>query len=285
MIDIAGGISIFDRGLGFGRHLFGQYRKNPSLYLEGKLTSGLELAYRIIGLFEAHDVSRTQIYRLLSKEFPDIKPSLNAEALQPLISAELIANISELFGVRKAWLEGEAGHIYDPLGHYKNISAYVDFIRDLKDRNPDELCFLTALKSARTAEDLYVDQPDIALFFSEPIAEIDDKTIYRYHPIYGSFPWDHSPALYHLCAFFNVAYERRFLPLKGYSVSQKHLARVAAGEAIPMHHVKISGIWHPEDYAYPEGCYNGRVELGDWQGVMDYFKNSSVMIQCKEEDP
>ena len=109
MMDIAGGISIFDRVLGLGRHLFGQYRKNPSLYLEGKLTSGLELAYRIIALFEAHDVSRTQIYRLLGKEFPDIKPSLNAEALQPLISAELIAHVADLFGVRKAWLEGEAG--------------------------------------------------------------------------------------------------------------------------------------------------------------------------------
>ncbi len=283
MIDLAWGISIFDRVLGLGRHLFGQYRKNPSLYLEGKLTSGLELAYRIIALFEAHDVSRTQIYRLLGKEFPDIKPSLNAEALQPLISAELIAHVAGLFGVRKAWLEGEAGRIYEPLCHYKNISAYVDFIGKLKDRNPDDLCFLTALKPAHTVDDLYLDGPDIALFFSEPIAEIDDKTIYRYHPMYGPLPWDHSPALYHLCAFFNIAYEGRILPLKGYSVPQKHLAKVAAGEAIPMHHVKISGIWHPEDYAYPAGSYNGRVELGDWQGVMDYFKNSSVMIQLRKD--
>lgn len=280
---IAEGVSIFEKVLKGGRYLFNQYRKNPALYLEGKLTTGLELAYRIIALFEAHGVNRTQIYRVFGNEFPAIKPSLDAETLQPLISAELIARISELFGVRKAWLEGESGRIYEPLCHYKDISAYVDFIRNLKERNPDQFCFLFALKPTHTADDLYVDHPDIALYFSEPIAEIDDKIIYRFHPIYGPLPWDHSSALYHLCAFFNVAYETRLLPLKGYSVPHNHLTKVAAGEVIPLCNVKVSGIWHPEDYAFPVGQYNGRVKTGDWQGVLNSFKNSGIQIGYKEE--
>ncbi len=281
MIDIAGGISIFDRVLKGGRYLFGKYRKNPSLYLEGTLTSGLELAYRIIALFEAHDVKRTQIYRVLGKDFPEIKPSLDAEKLQPIISEDLFARISELLGVRQAWLEGENGPIYELLSHYKNISAYVDFIQKLKQRNPENFCFLTALKPVHTANDLYVNQPDIALYFSEPIAELDRKTIYRYYPMFGPFPWDHSPALYHLCAFFNVAYETRLLSLKGYSAPLKHVVKVASGEAIPMYNIKVkaSSFWHPVDYAYPEGHYKGRVKIDDWQNVLNYFEDSGVKIQ------
>jgi hypothetical protein len=270
-MDIAGGVSIFEKLFKGGKYLLGQYRKNPSYYLDGELTSGLDVAYRIIALFEAHDVKRTQIYRLLGDRFPEIKPSLDAEHLQTLLNGELFDSVCEIFGVRKAWVEGEAGRIYDPLYHYKDLSAFGRFAHELKERNPEKLCLLTALKPSGTSESLYVDSPNVALFFSEQIVELDGKIIYRHHPIYDEFPWDHVPARYHLCAFFNIVYEAPLFPIKGYNVAQKHVDKVSAGEAIPMHKTKVTGIWHPGDYAYPIGQFNGNVKLDDWQGLLKYF--------------
>lgn len=47
--------------------LYGLYKKNPSHYLEGRLTTGLDVAYRALALFEAHGVKRTQIYCILGE--------------------------------------------------------------------------------------------------------------------------------------------------------------------------------------------------------------------------
>lgn len=270
-MDVAGGLSIFDKVIQGGKFLLGQYRKNPAHYLDGELTSGLEIAYRIIALFEAHDVKRTQIYRILGDKFPEVTPALDVEKLQSILNGELVTRISEIFGVRQAWIEGEAGHIYDPLCHYKNFPDLVDFARKLKDRNPESFCLLTALKPSGTSDDLYKGNTEVALFFSEPITELDRKTIYRYYPIYGSFPWNHTPARYHLCAFMNVVDRISLFPVKGCSVPKKAISKVSSGEAIPHYQMKTTGVWHPENYGYPLGHTIGKLNLEDWQGVLEYF--------------
>jgi hypothetical protein len=103
------------------RDLYGLYKKNPSHYLEGRLTTGLDVAYRVIGLFEAHGIKRTQIYRILGETFPEITPSLDAEKLQTMLNEALIRKICDLFGVRRAWLEGEDERIYEMI-HPDNVT-------------------------------------------------------------------------------------------------------------------------------------------------------------------
>lgn len=271
-MDIPGGLNIIEKIIKGGRFILKRRKDNSEYYLEGPLKSGLDISYRIIGLFEAHDVKRTQIYRLLGDRFPEIEPSLDARRLKSIITGELIEYVSSLFGVKKTWIEGEAGRIYEPLVHYKNLSGFNNYIERLGKKEADSFNLLTAIKSAGTSADIYSDCPRISLFFSEPIAAFDGKAIYRHQPILGPLPWDHSPARYHLSAFFNIAYETRNVVLKGYDVSRKHLEKVSCGEAIPMHKTKIMGIWHPEDYAYPLGLHNGHVNPDDWQAMEEYFQ-------------
>ena len=135
MIDLAGALSISEKIVKGVKSLYRLYKKNPTAYLNGSLTSGLEVAYRIIALFEAHGVKRTQIYQLLSDQFPEVTPAIDAENLKNHLSGELIKTVSTLFSVRVAWLEGEDGPIYDPLIHYKDLAEFVDFVRKLKMRN------------------------------------------------------------------------------------------------------------------------------------------------------
>lgn len=256
------------------RDLYGLYKKDPSHYLEGRLSTGLDVAYRVIGFFEAHGVKRTQIYRILGERFPEITPSLDAEKLLSILNEELIQNVCDLFGVRRAWVEGEDEKIYETLQQYKDFPAFVDFVHKLKELHPDEFCFLTMLKSSKKSADLYADMPDIAMFFSEPIAKLGDNIIYRYLPLYGSFPWNHQPARFHVCAFARIIENTPGFILKGYSVQRKYVEKIAAGKAIPHHRMKIKGGWHPGDYAYPEGQYNGRVKSKDWQELLEYFNEA-----------
>ena len=262
--------------------LYGRYKKNPSHYLEGWLTSGLDVAYRVIALFEAHEVKRTQIYRILGETFQEITPSLDAEKLQTMLNEALIRKICEFFGVQRAWLEGEDVEIYETLDHYKDFSAFVELVGSLKEHHPDEYCLLTMLKSSGKATDLYADRPEIALYFSEPIAQLDDKTIYRHLPIFGPFPWDHAPARFHICAFARVVDNTRGFLLKGYSVSRKYVEKLSEGKAIPHHKMKIKWRWRPDDYAYPEGQYNGRVKSRDWQDLLAYFKGAEILSSGPE---
>jgi len=253
-------------------YLWRRYKENPSSYLEGTLKDGPSIAYRIIALFEAHDVKRTQIYRLLGEKFPDIKPTLDAKKLESLLNGEIIDTVCEMFGVKKAWVEGEAGPIYDTQDYSKNLPAFVDFVRDLMVRTHENICILTALKPSQTGNDLYKDNPDIALFFSEQIAELDDKIIYRYHPFCGPFLWDHTPTRYHLGAFLNIADRTGNLKVKGYLVSQKQISKLSDGKTIPHYRMKTTGRWNPEDYGYPEGVTTiGKLKKEDWRGLLEYF--------------
>jgi hypothetical protein len=293
MLDILGGINIIEKVLKWGGTLWRRHKKNPSHYLGGELSSGLDIAYRIIALFEAHDVKRTQIYRLLGDRFPEITPSLDVEKLKSLLDGDLFDRVCELFGVRKSWVEGDIGPIYTPVPLYKNFSEFVVFVRNLKARNLGSHCFFTALKARGPSNDLYVDAPDIAIYFSELIADLDGKQIYRHHPILGPFPWKHRPTRYHLCAFLNVVDRTDHFSVKGYFAPPNHIAKVSAGEVIPLYQVKASVGWHPENYGYPFGHTIGRLELGDWRGTLEYlgeseefgFLNSNFAVKVFEETP
>ena len=282
MIEIAGSLKIFDKVFKGGKYLYQLYKKNPAYYLKGSLSSGLQVAYRIIALFEAHNVKRTQIYQILGDKFPEISPAIDAESLKSQLSGSLIQEVSDLFAVRQAWVEGEAGPIYEPLIHYKGLRNFIDFITDLKARNISDHCILIAYKSSATSVDLYNDSPHIALVYAEPLKEIGDKTIYRYYPVHGPFPWTHSPARYHLCAYFNVADNTPGLLLKGRSILSSLVEGIGSGEVIPSRlKVKAEGLWHPEDYGYPESYTIGKLSLEDWESVLKYFGSSAEFQALK----
>ncbi len=241
MVDIGGSLTILDKLFKGIKYLYQLYKKNPARYLTGSLSTGLELSYRIIALFEAHNVKRTQIYLLLGKQFPKISPTLDAGSLKDYINGEMLEAVSKMFGVRQSWLEGEAGPIYEPLLHYKGLKKYIDFIDGLNSRNSQNYSTLFVYKSSTVSEDLYADCPHVALVFAEHLIEIGDKQIYRYYPVYGTFPWTHGTARYHLSAYFNIADNTPDLIIKGFSASSKQVEEIGSGEIMGLCHVCRTG--------------------------------------------
>lgn len=172
--------------------------------------------------------------------------------------------------MRQAWVEGEDGLIYDPLVHYRDFQSFAEFVREIKSRTPQDYCFFTAYKPTRTSSNLYEECPDIALFFSEPVKQIGEKTIYRHRPVYGPLPWRHLESRYHLSAFFNVADNTPGLIVKGHSASQSNIEKLGSGKLIPSS-VSPMGIWHPEDFGYPLGSTIGKLTPEDWRNTSQYF--------------
>lgn len=241
---------------------------------------------RFIYLFKAHGIERTQIPRFLGEDFGITVADVSTdEKLLHVLNEKILSAACERFGVRRGWIDGADKRVYDTLVHYKDLPEYASFIKNLTERHPDQSCFLYAYKAAKTSSDLFKSQPDISLVFAEPIAEIDQQTIYRYYPLYGPFPWSHIPARFNLYAFFTLAYTTSGrIVLRGYDVPFKNITELAEVNIIP-EAVKIEGIWHPEDYAFSairhEMPMNSKEISAFWtyindKGWLEYFDKDII---------
>lgn len=205
---------------------------------------------RFISLFKEHGIERTQIPRFLGENFDiSVADVSTDERLLHVLNEKILNAVCDRFGVRRGWMDGVDKRVYELLYHYKNLPDYVNFVKTITEKHPDEFCLLYAYKPANSSSNLFKSYPDISLVFAEPIAAIDQQTIYRYYPFYGPFPWDHSPARFNLYAFFTLALSTHGLALKGCEVSPKYINEISLGNIIP-EAIKNEGIWHPDDYAY-----------------------------------
>lgn len=209
-----------------------------------------EVVERFVYLFKAHGIERTQIPRLLSEDSGVTVADVSTdERLLHVLDEKTLNAVCDKFGVRRAWVDGADKRVYDLLYHYKNLPEYVSFIKTLTEKHPEEFCILYAYKQSKTSTDLFKSCPDISLVFAEPIAEIDQQTIYRYYPLFGPLQWSEIPTRYNLYAFFTLAFSTRGLVLKGHDVPYRFVSELAEGKIIP-ESIKTEGIWHPDDYAF-----------------------------------
>jgi hypothetical protein len=230
-----------------------------------------EVVARFLYLFKAHGIERTQIPRFLGDERGiSVADVSTDERLLHVLNEEILNAACDRFGVRRSWLDGADKQIYDLLYHYKDLPEYVGFIKLQTEKHSDQSCLLNAYKPVHTSADLFKSCPDISLVFSEPIAEIDQQTIYRYYPFYGPFPWSHTPARFNLYAFFTLAFATSGLVLKGYDVSPKIISELAEGKKIP-EAIKTGGIWHPDDYAFSSISHNMPMDSREIEEFWNYI--------------
>ena len=209
-----------------------------------------EVVERFVYLFKAHGIERTQIPRFLSEDSGITVADVSTdERLLHVLDEKTLNAVCDKFGVRRRWLDGADKQVYDLLYHCKDLPEYLSFIKTITGKHPDEFCFLYAYKPGDTSTDLFKSRPDISLVFAEPIAEIDQQTIYRYYPLSCPLPWGNTEARFNLYAFFTLAFSTHGLVLKGHDVSSKFITELAEGKIIP-EVMKIKGIWHPDEYAF-----------------------------------
>lgn len=210
----------------------------------------LSVAVRFISLFKAHGIERTQIPRFLGEAFNLTLADISTDGnLLRVLDERILDEVCNLFGVRRAWIDGACEQMYDRQMHYKDLPEFARFIAQLIAKHPDEPCILHAYKPSKTSADLFKNHPDISLVLAEPISDFDGVTIYRYYPLHGPLPWGHAEARFNLYAFFTLAFSTRGLVLKGHDVPSKLISELSEGKVIP-ETIKAEGSWHPDDYAY-----------------------------------
>ena len=226
---------------------------------------------QFIHLFKLHGIERTQIPRFLGKSFSLKVADFSTDGkLLRVLDEKILDHVCNIFGVQRAWIDDATGQMYDLQMHYKDLPEFARFITNLTEKHPDEFCILYAYKPSKTSTDLFKSQPDISLVVAEPIAELDEKTIYRYYPLYGPFPWEHTEARFNLYAFFTLAFSTRGLVLKGHDVPSKFISKLAEGRVMP-ESIKAEGVWHPDDYALSSISHDMPMDSREIDGFWKYI--------------
>lgn len=229
---------------------------------------------RFLYLFKAHGIERTQIPRFLGDKLGiSVADVSTDERLLHVLNEKILNAACDRFGVRRAWVDDADKRVYDLLYHYKDLPEYVSFIKTLIEKHPEEFCILYAYKPSKTSTDLFKSCPDISLVFAEPIAEIDQQTIYRYYPLFGPLQWSEIPTRYNLYAFFTLAFSTRGLVLKGHDVPYRFISELAEGKIIP-ESIKTEGIWHPDDYAFSSIRHDMPMDSREIDGFWHYVETN-----------
>ncbi len=143
-------------------------------YRKPKKLEDENVATRFIKLFEKHGVSRNQIPRYFEHGLSLDDVSSNDKLLTKLTHATLTA-AAKLFCVRIEWLEGADDKLYECHEFYKHPENYQDFLETLVTDESYRLRVMLVITSKFTHNE------DALLIIEEPIADLGEKQIVRYH--------------------------------------------------------------------------------------------------------
>lgn len=135
------------------------------------------LAGRFIRLFESHGVHRNQIPRFFGHGL-QIKDVQDDAVLLQSLTDDHLGDACALWGVQRQWLERGEGQSHARHFFYLEPKAFAAFTHALvsarTSKSQAELIF--TLFGSFDSRDL-----ESTLVISEPVGELNDETIYRYH--------------------------------------------------------------------------------------------------------
>lgn len=135
------------------------------------------IATRFVALFESHGVHRNQIEEFFGHGL-DIPSCANDEELLKKLTPKIISDVVKLFGVNKDWLEGSSTEIYDIPDFYKHPEEFDFYLAELV-KNTDAIK-LSAYALTANKKSIH-EFNDSLLVIAEPIGEINQREIYKYH--------------------------------------------------------------------------------------------------------
>lgn len=229
--DIKTGIDILEKLVGWGRSLSGK-RKQASESVAG----------RFFRLFEAHGIHPNQIPRFFGHGLTLKDVQSEADLLQKLDELALQA-ACDLFAVRREWLDGAEEKAYQGHDFYKHPERVMDFLRALKEANPDgDLDGILLASEEREGQALII--------LRETIGTIGEKTIYRYH-LLNNWTFSYWKARAYLAACVAIAW-RGEVCIRGFFSDNKTVEELASerclvGAVCDGFDAYLGKKWHPED--------------------------------------
>jgi len=239
------------------------FKQKPSPIQAPADTSPLAVVARFISLFENHGVKRSQIATffglgLTLKDFKDDDSLLEA------ITEEQLQAAIELFGVRREWLDGVDSQIYDTRRIDKNLKEFSSLLEELKSRGVSGgALFVPESDMTRKSSSLLV--------LEEPIGELGEMPVYRYHTYSGwIFPYWKSRAFITACVA--IAWEKQVY-VHGQKLPPTDMGKLSEGTefiGVSEWHGGLPHLgqrWEPEDLADNPKVYLDGVDEGSFGKV------------------
>jgi len=140
------------------------------------------IATRFVALFESHGVHRNQIPEFFGHGL-DMSSCSNDDNLLNKLIPEMITDAVQLFGVSKDWLEGSSTEIYDIPSFYKQPALFESYLVELLKGSPAQKLSAYALTTNKKLIPKINTFNDSLIVIAEPIGELNQREIYKYHLI------------------------------------------------------------------------------------------------------
>lgn len=184
------------------------------------------IATRFIALFESHGVHRNQIEEFFGHGL-DIPSCATDEELLKKLTPEIITDAVKLFDVNKDWLEGSSAEIYNIPDFYKRPKELDLYLTELLKSTDANKLSAYALRSEEKLRNAYND----SLFvIAEPIGEINQRDIYKYH-LLGNWRINYWKSRAYFTACCALLYKHGLL-VSGEIVERKWLSDIYEGQKL-----------------------------------------------------
>jgi len=221
---IIGLIKDLFKGISFVRNWLKKRKSQPEDVASGD--NVLALAQRLVQIYKAHGVERTQIPRFLGNEFGLTLPDVSTdEKLLHALNENIINKTCDLFGIRREWLDGAELKIHPTHDFYKQPQEFSDFIESLLANNPNgEIMGVLLAPNERDW------QAPALLILQETVGGIGDKPIYRYH-LCNNWSFTYWKARAYLTACVAIACKRKVY-IHGLYIPKKEIDQLASGNVL-----------------------------------------------------
>ncbi|MEO7344811.1 MAG: hypothetical protein ABIU85_08235, partial [Methylotenera sp.] len=180
------------------------------------------IARRFLQVFLDHGIEASQIPRLL----PQIKLDnlQHLEKLLAVLTPAILDQTADLFGIRSPWLEGVDDEIYESRHCYKEPTLLLNHLATLKIDTHHPFSFpLRILTTTKNLDYHNTSDQLLAPVIVEPIMELGDKWIYRYHIYRDGFNWNYEPTRIQLKVIARIVYKHFNTSVPMFVISMKEM--------------------------------------------------------------
>lgn len=229
--------------------------------------SSLVVTTRFLQVFREHGVTETQIPNLL----PAISLAAIAspEKLLEALTPKVIEQTSQLFGIRREWLEGVADKIYDLNCCYKVPERLFERLASI---NADHYS-LRILSTHKQLDRHSTEDQRLALILVENIASLGEQEINRYHIFADGWCWNYEPTRIQVKAMARIFHRQFRRPIPIFQVGREVIDKLEVGGLVPHKFVQGSMCPDPclEDYVLDKGESYVAKEVDELPQVLDYI--------------
>lgn len=241
-----------------------------------KPESAVIVAERFLQVFRDHGVSDMQIPRLIPTI--SIEQLRNSEALLPVLTNDVIERCAKLFKIRRTWLEGEGGQMYDYHWSYADPQR---FFEDLAVMQLNSTLFpIIALCTEPRLDYRSRHKQPIVLCLVEKIVDLGDDEIRRYTIFNDDWDWGYRKSRIRLKAMIRAINQVMNIPaVPIYLIKRGDLEKIESGYCVPRPYLKGKRLHNIalEDYVrYPEESAVSK-EADELPEVVKYMQDCGLM--------